>query len=363
MQHGAVRANVAYRWPRTLLLPRRPPKVIYLDVNHWIALAKAHCGHPGGEPVRAILGELLGAAQSGAIVVPVSDSTFMEISKIGSHRHRRDLRTVIEAVSGYRVVSSRLVIATHEIEALLDDTVGASSRPINSTEYLDWGVARAFGVMGGFRIRDATGSDVTDEVRSRHPDGSAAFDKIVASAELDLQRSTLDGPSPCEASKLGRNGRDVDTSRRIAERRADAERAQAARLDSYPRWRRGRLRDVIGAQILLNEVNDLISDGLSDRGTTSDDVFGPPERTRQMLDSLPSIDVAMTLKTAYHRDSSHRWTANDIHDIDALGSTVPYCDVVVTDQAMADQVRRTGLAERLDCIVLSKLLDLMDHLS
>jgi len=39
----------SYGWPQTLRLPSRPPKLVYLDLNQWIALAKAMAGHRDGE--------------------------------------------------------------------------------------------------------------------------------------------------------------------------------------------------------------------------------------------------------------------------------------------------------------------------
>lgn len=73
-------------------------------------------------------------------------------------------------------------------------------------------------------------------------------------------------------------------------------------------------------------------------------------------------DEPVTLKTEYHRGSTHRWTTNDIHDIDALGSTLPYCDIVVTDRAIASHAKRTGLTERLETVALARLADLARHL-
>jgi len=77
---------------------------------------------------------------------------------------------------------------------------------------------------------------------------------------------------------------------------------------------------------------------------------------------MPSFDVAVTLKTEYHRDPLHRWTQNDIHDIDAMGSALPYCDIVVTDKAVASHVNRSSLAERLQTVVLWRLADLLQCL-
>jgi hypothetical protein len=46
---GSDRVEVDYIWPATLRLPVRPPKIVYLDLNHWITLSKALAGHPDGE--------------------------------------------------------------------------------------------------------------------------------------------------------------------------------------------------------------------------------------------------------------------------------------------------------------------------
>lgn len=52
-----------YTWPTKLLVPSRPPKLVYLDLNHWVALSKADASHPGGEPFKAVL------------VFPISDAS------------------------------------------------------------------------------------------------------------------------------------------------------------------------------------------------------------------------------------------------------------------------------------------------
>ena len=46
--------NGRYCWPRTL---RRPSdlRIVYLDLNHWIDLAKAYSGHKDGRKHREIL--------------------------------------------------------------------------------------------------------------------------------------------------------------------------------------------------------------------------------------------------------------------------------------------------------------------
>ena len=351
---------MTYIWPTKLLVPARPPKLVYLDLNHWVALAKAQAGHKGGDEHKGVLAACDAAASSGAAIFPISDSIYFEVSKIGTYRQRRDLREVIERLSGFMVVTSRSVVSVHEIETMLDARIGPSNDPINEMTYIDWGVMRAFGMNGAIVIRDReTGADVTKEVRARHPDGPDVFDRMLWENQLGLNRSVLDGPTPDEEPAMRASGWNPRAAFEVAERRAQQEIEQVARFNEDPAWRRGRIRDVVAARELLIEVNSHLWKGLNDRGmTTLERAFPNPEETARTWDSLPSFDVAVTIKTQYHQDPGHVWKPNDITDIDALGSTLPYCDIVVTDKAVAAHAKRTGLAERLGTDVLARLSDL-----
>lgn len=347
-------------WPATLRRPVRPPKLVYLDLNHWIELAKAHTGHRDGARHVEHLEACLDAAAAGRAVFPISDSIVIEIANIGNHRQRRSLREVIEPLSGFRVITGRDVIFTHELEALLDLVVGASPRPINVMDYLDWGVARAFGMVGGFRIRrDPTGVDVTAEARERHADGPEAFDQLLTDAEWALQRSVVDGPTLEEEPEIRALGWQPHPTSEVAENRLRQEIEQVARFNAYRGSRQAHLRDAVAAREVLIELNSTLWEGLHDRGASLDDVFTDPEVTRTLMDAMPSFDVAVTIKAAYHRNPQHRWKRNDIYDIDALGSAVPYCDIVVTDNAAATHVRSAGLPERFDTEVLHDLAALV----
>jgi hypothetical protein len=357
--------DVPYLWPTTLEVPERPPKLVYLDLNHWIALAHARSGRRDGARNIGVLTGLVDAVNNGLAVFPLSDTIYFEVCKMASYERRRELREVMEQLSRYLVVASRSDISTHELETMLDQVVGPSTTPINTMPYLDWGIARAFGRVGGFRIRDKEDDrDVTDEVRAKWPEGPEALDAMFASAELMLNRQVLDGPSsPEEEAELRAVGYDRRGHMGTAQRRAEQELEQVARFDNDPSWRRGRIRDVVSARELIIELLDALTRGLIDRGTMLEALFPSPEHVRDAFDALPSFDVAVTVKTSYHRDPKHRWTVNDIADIDALGSTVPYCDMVATDKAVANHAQQTGLADRLDTIVTSRLADVLDFVS
>lgn len=104
----------------------------------------------------------------------------------------------------------------------------------------------------------------------------------------------------------------------------------------------------------------MLHDGLADRRASLDDVLeeNDIEKTRRFFNSMPSFDVFVSMKTAFHRNPAHRWKPNHIHDIDALASAVPYCDIVVTDKEAASHLTQTGVAGRLQTTVLSRVEDL-----
>jgi hypothetical protein len=350
---------MTYIWPTKLVLPARRPKLVYLDLNHWVELSKAQAGHPDGDRFREVLAACADASERNMAIFPLSDSLFFEISKIGTYRQRRDLREVIERISGFMVVTARSVVSVHEIETMLDARIGPSTDPINAMSYIDWGVLRAFGMVGDIVVRDRkTGANVTAEARATHPGGPDQFDRIMWEGQLALNRSVLDGPTPDEEPGMRTTGWNPRAAFEVAERRAQQEIEQVARFNADPVWRRGRIRDVIAAREVVIEVNEHLWKGLHDRGVKIEDAFSDPEETARVWNSMPSFDVAVTIKTEYHRDPNHVWRPNDITDIDAVGSTLPYCDIVVTDKAVASHAQRTGLAERLGTTVLARLSDL-----
>ena len=358
MQHGHDRSDVPHRWPSTLHAPSRPPKLVYLDLLHWIGLSKAYTGHPDGEKHRAVLEALINARDSGNALFPISDSTIAEISLIQKRRHREDLCGAIEILSRFFVVTSRSMISIHEIENMFDELAGPRSTPIPSVDYLDWGITRAFGIDSNLRVFDESGADVTEGVRVARLSGPDAFDEMIHRAEIDLARGIIIGPPPEEETYMRSLGwlpaHEYDNSGIRARQEHDLQ--EKFRFDR--RWQRGRIRDVVSANEISVELMSHLDDAANSRSVTMSDLFPTTHHARVAFDSMPSFDVAVTLKTEYHRDSNHRWTSNDIHDIDALGSTLPYCDVVVTDKAAASQIRRSGLDIRLNTIVLASIADL-----
>ena len=240
-----TKGNVRYCWPPTL---RRPPdlRIIYLDLNHWIALAKAYSGHKDGREHRDILDRLLQSVQASEAVYPISFGIYVEMLKIRDHRRRSDLRKVIEH-------------------------------------------------LGRFTVVDRHGEDVTSSARLRYAGGPDEFDRILNEGVLELNREILDGPSPEDEPGFRADGYQPELILNAFEQEASAESQWARLLDEQPRWRRGRLRDAVSAREVAFHINSILWDAATVRGLCGfDDMLQGVPDTRPAFDAMPSFDVSVT---------------------------------------------------------------------
>ena len=351
-------------WPKTLRLPNRPPKLVYLDLNHWISLSKAHQGHPDGTRYRDALDSCLQAVRERSAIFAISGTLYVEISKIRQHRQRLALREVIEPLSQYTTLIHLSYVVQHEVEALLDHMIGPGTRPMVTIDLLGWGVNWAFGIVANLRFKTEDGDDVTDTALQSFPGGQDAFRQLAHEADLRINRMAIDGPAPQEEAELRSHGWDPNPALAQYDQAVHQELAQARRFDQYSRWRRGRTRDVIAVRELIAEQHQILAEGLNRRGYSSDDEFFSTSREElsTALSSMPSFDVSVTLKTSLHRNGNHRWRNNDIYDIHTLALAIPYCDVLVTDRAMSEHANRSHLAGRYNTTVIPSLSDLESYL-
>ncbi len=355
---GVRRSETEYAWPQALVRPSPDIRLVYLDLNHWISLAMAATGHPDGDRHRDALDVLRQAQSSGRFVFPLSATHYMEMAGITDPRRRFDVAAVMEELSGFASLVSRSTVMRLEVEAALDATAKPRPQAYAPVPVLGQGVLHAFGRRGGLRI-DSPEGDVTDAVRLAWPHGPEQFDRWRLDAERRLDRSVLRGPTDAKAPALQAEGWDPTAARRTASERATQEREQAARLAADPRWRRGRLRDVVSARYVIIEIRQMLDEALAARGLELEDVWTGREPARQFVDSMPSGDVCVSLTTAAHQNPQTKWTANDVFDTDALSVAVPYCDVVVTEHHACHTLQVAGAPARLGTDVLATLTELM----
>lgn len=108
MRNGVARSDVEYVWPPLL----RPTdiSIVYLDLNHWIGLAKASVGHPDGDRHRDSLAALRELRQAEQVLLPLGSVHYMEMTRIKSARQRFDIAKVMEELSGFACFMDRTVV-------------------------------------------------------------------------------------------------------------------------------------------------------------------------------------------------------------------------------------------------------------
>jgi hypothetical protein len=219
-EHGMLRTEVDYAWP-AIFRSAYEVKLVYLDLNQWISLAKAATGHKDGARYLQAFEAARAAKDAGTAMFPLSGTHYMELAGIGSFRHRSDIAGVMEELSGFSTILSRAVLTKCEVEAALTARFGSRPDLYSPLTLLNFGVGPAFGMVGGLRFRNRAGRDVTEEARLEHPDGPEEFDRMLREMNIKLERAMLRGPSPHEAEELrSAGGWDPTVARKIATERA-----------------------------------------------------------------------------------------------------------------------------------------------
>lgn len=347
-------------WPPSIIWPTC--RTVYLDLNHWISLAKAEVGHPDGERFQPALEAARQAAEFGDAVFPISAVHYMEIEKIKSDRQRRDLADVIETISGFQSLADRALVARLEVEAALDQFVGPRSQSYTVIPLVGFGSAWTLGKRG-LRLDGPGGEDLSEQI----PEALTRM----------FERRVLEGPqSEAERDALVADEWDPRAAIDIQRRRAQAELEQVERFNQWAKgefgegqvgWpkdmRRSRGRDVAGTRYLLIELQEYFLQGSKDRGAEIEDALESPEHARRFIDSMPSANAAVTLMTEYHSNPELGWKHNDISDIDAISYAIAYCNVVVTDKKVAHHANGSGLSRRMQTATLADLRELPAVLS
>lgn len=318
-------------WARVV---RPRATLVYLDLNHFICLARVRTGDESAPPgYPDLLDAAVSAVRDRRAIFALSAEHLWEMGGIKDPNQRKELAEVMEELSNFHYLLGRPEIAHLEIEAGIEDIFDEAS-PLLPLPLIRPTFGWAFGMRGGMTIRDENGEDVSKAARSEM--GAKKYDQFMRFANYTLERRMLEGPSDEEVPILReQHGYAPEVAREGQESRLAFELELSERLRDNPRWRRGRLRDVVSAREITHEWLDAINRVNEDRARENRPVLTfSDERIRQFMAAMPHTQIAISIKARYHRDPGHRWTTNDITDIDAISVAYAYCDAVFTDKAI-----------------------------
>jgi hypothetical protein len=137
-------------WPPRVVQPARPPALVYLDLNHYINLARAAAGMETPDGYDGLLRAATASRQQDRAVFPLSGEHYVEMSGIRDPAQRTAVAEVMESLSGFRVLLGRVTLAELEIDAMIDALLG----PESEGEQID-----LLGPTFGLGLRDARRPD------------------------------------------------------------------------------------------------------------------------------------------------------------------------------------------------------------
>jgi hypothetical protein len=310
------------------------PKILYLDQNKWIELARSARNPTEHHEARAVLEFIVRKATEGRLLIPLSFTNVYETHKINDPGRRRFLAYVQATLSQGIVFRSIGAL----LSAQLDDYLcGTFSLPVPQRPDR-WFLSKVH----------------LEAVADYDP---AVFGREIPERVLEWMRSN---PAVALFSFL------TNVPERV--RRQAVEKYSAGSDDLVARIQQRRalvegdpisLRSRAYKAALLIEHLDLVFKQARALGldlTTINDLGC--KRAREIVNEVPALDIESQLATKSEHEG-RVIVENDLRDVAALTAVLPYADVVIAEKAITNRARQAGLGKKYQAELLTSLAELL----
>jgi hypothetical protein len=346
VQEAMVRARDRIRRGEIAARHRLPdqkadwPKALFLDLNKWVDLARAHYGRPGGEAWRPALATLRTVIGQGRVVVPL---TQQNIEEAGVRRDRasreRLARFMVDLSGNHSMIGGPPLILAEIARALRSTFPGQKPRARFRSNLLCYGMAPSYG-------------------RRLAPDtGDSGMDRLLL--------ETLQDPALSVAMVVGAlNDQTIDKTRTIdqvgAERLAGI-RALDVDLDPTEKRRR-ELVNLVKDGTFADQMREVVAELALGR-EAFEQWIRSEENQRRFCALVPAVDIPGELMFLRDRNRNAHNDANDVKDLEFLRVGIAYGNLVVTEKLWAHLASTSGLSSRYDAVVISDLRQLPAELT
>lgn len=297
------------------------------------------------------------------VAFPLSATHYIETARDGNARRRSEDATFKATLSGCRTLASRRVLLSNQLMLSLHDHFGVPTPRPDVHRSLGLGVHWAFTgkeqMRGEFTVDPATGNVI--------PITPGA---VLRRENQRLQLSFLSGPEADKIQLLREQyGYRPESTEETGASRVAWEHAFAESVTAQVPKTREEKRLWVQVGYVTHELPELLGSVLPELGLGFDDLMGGRDTVDErraflvgFFDSMPSVQVAVDLKTALHFDNERPVKVNDLRDIDSMEFAIPYCHVVVADAATVDAARRMHVGDRYGTVVTGQLADVVAEL-
>jgi hypothetical protein len=280
-------------------------RVLYLDQNKWIQVARVINGKKERPEISSIVAQIARAVEWGSLVLPLSEIHYLETARILDGKRRARLGRVMWRLSrGFTLASQRAIV---ERELTLGLAKHYSQIAPDPLELIGRGLAHAFGEKFPVTF-------------------SAPVAELLEEALLTGEGPKGDHSPPFRQSKYQQNF--------------------AKHLANLPNLRkelpRSKLDDALHAIVLadiLEPLNEIVTrfklpgnllEQLGRNGLT------------ELVESMPTRQVDLHLHRQMLKNPTLRPKLTDLEDWAGLGKAVQYCDHVVCEKHFASMIGRDG---------------------
>ncbi len=327
--------------------PRQLPRIVYLDQNKWIALARLWHGKKDSSVEGSTLTALLEAVEDGSAVFPLSVSHYMETWKNGDPGRRRRLAEFMVKLSQLTTMAPIQAIVRHELEVELARLLPGR---VEMTPF----------ELLGKRLAHATGNR-THSLNLVWPEttGVSLDEQRVLSGFVKLEteliflsRAWPDWVPPGQPEPPRVEFGDLDRRFNEGLREWLSVTNEMTELELEHEIRRITFTDIAG----------LIVEVLRDNGIEIGEFDAlSPDTKNSLVDRLPSRAIDMHVRREFKRNTTLKIQASDLNDWAFVGAAAGYVDIVVAERQMTHVLNQPGA--RTKAKVLSRLDELPAFLS
>ena len=301
-----------------------PSFAIYLDQNKWIELARARHRSDASSDDKANLHSIEDAVVDGRVCFPVSYVHIMETARIGNQTQRLQLAELMAELSIGWYLAGRQTIVNQE----LDNALSALLEPEKPARRV-----AAF-TRNLFLVFDDYGGQERGRVIS----------SVLGPQEMLIDFLSFDDENVRLLAIQRMSKSNDELTSRIRKRR---ERTASETVE---------VRDRIYRASLFLEVQEKFTNSLQRIGRSWPELRKLPDsQMASILDRVPCWDVECTLTSQVERQKTRATEGNDVYDIGALASAIPYCDVVVTEKLWTHLCRVAGLPTKYKTRIVNSI--------
>jgi len=296
-------------------------RIIYLDQNKWIDLARAAKSPTEFPDLYALLVSLARDVEAGRLVLPLSSTTIYETHKINDPDRRRHLAFVQATLSRGRVFCGRHRRLVAEVTDVLADAYGLAREVRPETWFLSDLFLEAFADYDDPRV-GLTISPQLIEAMQNAPH-SFLFDYLGYSSDTDRTAAVAE----------------FSTGSQTLLKRMETRRT-ALLSEKLPMRRR-----IYGAMLLFEEIERVLTIAqqmgiacatVSELGSSN---------ARRLVREVPILSVELELAVRIE-NQARGLQENDLRDMQAFCAVMPYANLVVAENQFVNLAVQAKLPEK-----------------